>query len=89
MTPKTEEWSIYKLDTNQVDVLQLLCFIVCEQIKCALSLCLENDYILQVLCWNCASGVADRNHAIKPEWIYHVDLLNLPYIRTLYKHTIE
>ena len=33
-------WSIYKSDTNQMDLLQLLCFMVCEQIKSALSLCL-------------------------------------------------
>ena len=32
--------SVYKSDTNRMDVLQLLCFMVHEQIKGALRLCL-------------------------------------------------
>ena len=33
------EWSVYKSDTNQMGMLQLLCSIVREWIKSALSLC--------------------------------------------------
>ena len=44
-----------------MDVLQLLCFVMCERIKCALSLSgmKENNFMLVVLCWNGTSGVVD------------------------------
>ena len=46
-----------------------------------------NDFILLVLCWNGAGGLADGKlqlgfHAIKPEQIYHADWCKLPYIWT-------
>ena len=44
--------SIYKSDTNRMDMFQLLCFMVCEQIKGTLSLCMAWRTILY--CWSCA-----------------------------------
>ena len=45
------EWSIYKLDTNQMNVLQLFCFMMHKRIKGALSFCLAWKMILY--CWSC------------------------------------
>ena len=44
---------VYKSDTNLMDVLQLLCFMVCERIKGVLSLCLAWRTILY--CWSHAT----------------------------------
>ena len=45
------EQSVYKSDTNQMNVLQLLCVMVGDWIKGTLSLCgMKNDFILLVLC---------------------------------------
>ena len=53
--------SIYKSDTNQMDVLQLLCFMVHEQIKT----CVWHEkhiYTASPVQQNCASGLADGKH---------------------------
>ena len=60
-TRHTRGWSIYKSDTNLMDVLQLLCFMVCEWIKGALSLYLAwrtggladgKPWVFMPLSWN-------------------------------------
>ena len=87
--------SVYKSHTNWMDVLQLLCFMVCERIKGALSLCLAWRTILY--CWSCTtewcgwiSWWKDLGfHAIKLEWIYHSNSHNSPCVRTLYKRTFD
>ena len=85
---------LYKSDTNQMDVLQLLCFMVHEQIKDALSLCLAWRMILY--CWSRAAELcgwfswwkALGFHAVKLERIYHTDSHNQPCVQNLYKCTI-
>ena len=91
----TLRWSIYKSRTNCMDVLQLLCCIVCEQIKGTLSLCLAWRMILN--CWSCAEQwcrwfswwKALDFHVIKPERICRADSHNLPCVRTLYKCSFD
>ena len=91
----TQGQSVYKWDTNWMDVLQLLCFMVCEWIKGTLSLCVAWRMILYF--WSCAAewwGVFSwwktlGFHAINPVQIYHADSLNLPCVRILYKLTFD
>ena len=51
--PEYSGLRVYKSDTNQTDVLQLLCFMVCKQVKGTLSLCQAWRMILY--CWSCAT----------------------------------
>ena len=94
---KCDAWgrSIYKSDTNQMEVSQLHCFMVHEWIKSTLSLCLAWRTILY--CWSCAEewcGVfswwkALGFHVIDPIRIYHVNSLNLPCIWILYTRNFD
>ena len=66
----------FKLDTNQMDVLHLLCFIplACVSVK-------ENDFILLVLYWNGTSDAAHGRQESKAfhelQWICFADAVTL------------
>ena len=86
-------WSIYKSDTNRMDVLQLLCFIVHERTKGALSLHLVWDIILY--CWSCMNsvgGLADEPWVSMPlSWNGFTMPTHITFlcVRNLYKCTFD